>query len=506
MLISIGRSKPLSIQSSTFNVPVEVDGQTFLVNTRTQAVLPAGLTRKVQSLREPGAAKLAPLEERFLKARGILVEQSPQDERRELQLAYQQARYRPAIVSLTVTPSYQCNCLCPECPQLDFDRAPVMSDAHLDAAVRTLEDMLVARKAWNAAVWLYGGEPLVCPDQCLRVIRGAQEVTRRLDVHLQVMATTNGTLLASPRVRAAVEQIDLFYVSLSESRQAHGEQRPYVNGKNGYEDTLAGIAFAASLGKKLIVRLNVTSAERVVEHLGGVLRDLHAAMGGVAYPDVKFELHPFVFQQSCGVKSASEYAAQTGRALLMPRRGKSEEVRPASLDLASVLPELEQVARESPWPFAAFRLPHGASIMPPPLSEVGFITMCDYARGSGVAVAPSGDHYLCAQHAELPEYRMGHITQQLYRNARYLKIVNASPFDDPTCRSCAYIPHCFVKKCAHEQQDAYRTKDGQVRYSRAPDCQRASQRAFAELVRLKHRVAASEDTTDPRYPMRRARP
>ncbi len=502
-MITIGRTKPPATRPSAFNVSVDLDGDTFVVNTRTQAVLPASLSRKVRALGQAGAPALAPLEERFLKARGFLVDATPEDERRELELAYQQARYRPAIVSLTVTPSYQCNCLCPECPQLDFDRAPVMSDAHADAAVRALDDMLQARKAWNAALWLFGGEPLVCPDQCLRVIRGAQEVTKRRNVHLQVMATTNGTLLAAPRAREAVDNIDLFYVSLSESRRAHDEQRPYVNGKSGYDDTLAGIAYAASLGKKLIVRFNVTRRDGLRDNLGGVLRDLYAALGNIAYDDLKFEFHSFVFQSSCGVGDPQQYAEQSGRALLLPRRGKSEQVRPPSLDLTAVLPELEQVARESPWPLDKFRLPHGSSIMPPALSEVGFITMCDYARGSGVAVAPNGDHYLCAQHNEVPEYRMGHITQPLYGNARYLKIINASPFIDPTCSSCAYIPFCFVKKCAHEQQDAYRGKDGQLRYSRAPACQRAANGAFAALVRLKQRVAASDDLTDPRYPHRR---
>lgn len=502
-MITIGRAKPPVSVPSAYNVSVEVDGETFVVNTRTQAVLPAGLSRKLE---QPGKPKVAPLEERFLRARGFLVDRTPEEERRDLEAEYHQARYRPAIVSLTVTPSYQCNCLCPECPQLDYDREPVISDEHLDAAIRTLEDMLRTRKAWNVALWLYGGEPLVSVDQCQRVITGAQELTRRLGVNLQVMATTNGTLIASPRTRQVVENINLFYVALSESREAHAVQRPYIGGKNGYEDTLEGIAFAAKLGKKLIIRLNVTTREGIVENLGAVLKDLHAAMGHVAYDDIKFEFHSFNYQPTCGVTGPKEYAAQSGRALLRPGRGKSEEVRPKALGMMDVLAELEQLAHESPWPMEKFRLPHGSSIMPPPLSEVGFITMCDYTRGSGVAVAPGGEHYLCAQHTELPEYKMGHITKPLYNNARYLKIVNASPFDDPVCATCAYVPFCYVKKCAHELQDAYRTKDGQVRYSNVPACQRAANRAYADLVRLKRRVAASEDLVDPRFPMKKVAP
>jgi radical SAM protein with 4Fe4S-binding SPASM domain len=362
---------------------------------------------------------------------------------------------------------------------------------------------LRTRKAWNVALWLYGGEPLISVEQCLRVISGAREVTRRLGVYLQVMATTNGTLIASPRTRALVENIDLFYVALSESRDAHGVQRPYVGGKNGYGDTLEGIAFAAKLGKKLIVRLNVTGRAGIVENLGTVMNDLHTAMGNVAYDDIKFEFHSFIYQPTCGVTRPQEYEAQSGRALVLPGRGQSEKVRPSSLEMLEVLPELEQVARQSPWPMEKFRLPHGSSIMPPPLSEVGFITMCDYSRGSGVAVAPGGEHYLCAQYAEIPEYRMGHITKPLYSNARYLKIVNASPFDDPVCAMCAYVPYCYVKKCAHELQDAHRTKDGQVRYANVPACRRAANRAFADLVRLKQRIAASEDCIDPRFPVKK---
>ncbi len=499
-MITIGRTKPPSHVPSVYNVSVEVDGETFLVNTRTQAVLQGGLARKLDGTGKP---KLAALEEKFLKARGFLVDRTPDEERRDLEVEYHQARYRPAIVSLTFTFSYNCNCLCPECPQLDYDREPVISDAHIDAAIRTLEEMLRTRKAWNVALWLYGGEPLVSADQCLRAIKGAQEVTRRMGVNLQVMATTNGTLIASPRARAAVENVNLFYVALSESRDIHGVQRPYIGGKNGYDDTLEGIAFAAKLGKKLIIRLNVTNREGIVENLGAVLNDLYKAMGNVAYDDIKFEFHSFYYQPTCGVIGPKEYAAQSGRALLMPGRGKSEEVRPKSLNMMDVLAELEQVARQSPWPMEKFRLPHGSSIMPPPISEVGFITMCDYTRGSGVAVAPRGEHYLCAQHTEIPEYKMGHITNPIYNNPRYLKIVNASPFDDPTCAKCAYIPFCYVKKCAHPKQDAYRTKDNQVRYANLPSCQKDAHLAFAKLVQLKRRIAASEDLVDPRYPMKK---
>jgi radical SAM protein with 4Fe4S-binding SPASM domain len=203
------------------------------------------------------------------------------------------------------------------------------------------------------------------------------------------------------------------------------------------------------------------------------------------------------------VTGPKEYAAQSGRALVLPGRGKSEQVRPRSLNMMAVLAELEQIAHHSPWPMEKFRLPHGSSIMPPPLSEVGFITMCDYFRGSGVAVAPGGEHYLCAQHTEVPEYKMGHIAKPLYSNARYLKIVNASPFADPVCATCAYVPYCYVKKCPHELQGTYRTKDGQVRYSNVPACRHAANRAFADLVRLKHRIAASEDHIDPRFPMKK---
>ncbi|TMQ25915.1 MAG: hypothetical protein E6J90_05180 [Deltaproteobacteria bacterium] len=251
-MISIRRGKPPAgtpLARSTYNISVDVDGEAFVVNTRTQAVLPAGLSRK---LADPGPAGFAPLEERFLRTRGFLVDRTPEQERCDLEAEYHQARYRPAIVSLTVTPSYQCNCLCPECPQLDYDRKAVLSDEHIDCAIRTLEDMLRTRKAWNIALWLYGGEPLVSIAPCLRTIDGARAVARRLGVHLQVMATTNGTLIAAPRARSLVENIDLFYVALSESRQAHGAQRPYIGGGNGYDDTLAGIAFAAGLGKKLI--------------------------------------------------------------------------------------------------------------------------------------------------------------------------------------------------------------------------------------------------------------
>ena len=100
----------------------------------------------------------------------------------------------------------------------------------------------------------------------------------------------------------------------------------------------------------------------------------------------------------------------------------------------------------------------------------------------------------------------GHITKPLYNNARYLKIINASPFDDPVCAGCAYVPYCYVKKCAHERQDAYRTRDGQVRYSNPPACRRAAHRAFGDLVRLKRRIAASDDGVDPRFPGKKVTP
>lgn len=412
---------------SVFNVLVEIEGRPYLFNTRTHAVIEGDICRR---LVERGADDLLEVQQARLGAKGILV---PADlpEAEALHVYFMRRKFFTNYVLLTIAPTYRCNCACPDCPQLSYDRSAVMDEATQDGVARLLAHALQVRRPGRVAYWVSGGEPFACLETSVGVTRRIEEVCAG-KAELKKSITTNGTLLHTSRARELIDHIDEFYVSLAESRAAQGAQRPFANQKNTYATVLQGLAKLAELDKKTTVRFNISSEEGAADELGRTISDIYEALGNQAYPRLFFQFHVLVPRSSCA---------------------EGWHITPGAVtdQLDRLMPSLRRLTGETPWPSQNF-LPladTGAHLAKaPPLIPGQELRICDYHKGDGFHVGPSGDIWACSMFAEQEPYWFGHVRDdyRIFENNRYLRFVNFDPFDDPRCRDCAYLPLC-LRRC-----------------------------------------------------------
>jgi uncharacterized protein len=407
----------MSMVPSRFNVTLDL-GARYVVNTRWQTFARGALANSLLA----GPPFSAATEQLLAQRRLLVADDIP--EHKALLVEYSERKLSYARAGLVVAPTFLCNCACPDCPQTHLQKGEVLDRASVADCVRALGETLVDRRALHAAVMLHGGEPFTAADRSVELIEGARELTGRLGVPLSVGTTTNGTLLTSARGRRLTALIDVFQVSLAESRARHAVERPFANGRSSYDATIAGIAALVEAGKEILVRFNVATPERAAENLAGVMADLLAACGGQPYPKLSFFFGLLVRHcenRSCGAQTSGGYT---------PSKARAER------ELARQLGRLE-----TPW--GPQRLPE-PPILARPMRSDSNIGLCGSARGDAPYVGPTGELFPCPAFTGARGYRLGHVRHPLYTNAGYLRFIELDPFADPECVECAYLPVCMT--------------------------------------------------------------
>ncbi len=427
---------------SVFNEAIETEGTIRVFNSRSQALLSAGLSRK---LLRGGLAALSPVERGIVRSKGMAVP-GDLDERSKLRTEFTRRKHNSSFVSLIVVPSYRCNCACPDCFQQSFDRKTVMDEPTRAAVSDLLAHAIRMRRPASVILWLSGGEPFVSARECLDLSVQAARRCEELGVSLFQAATTNGTLVDTEPGLALAKRLDIVYLSLSESESAQLAQRPFRGGRNSYQAVLRAFPILADLGKQIIVRFNVASGSAGCEQVREVIADIHRALGEVAYPRLSFEFSALLcFREKC---FSDPLTSSEGRELLAAMAGA-----------------LETLAESTPWPRTSFRLPaHGAL---PAMYEDEHFEICDFLRGDGFFVTPGGEMYTCTTKLGDPRHRLGRVRDrhELFFDPRFLRVVNYDPFEDPQCRDCSLLPLCLTR-CPLWSGDDLRFSDGSCFASR----------------------------------------
>ena|GEM_PF-4432506 len=416
---------------SQYTVVSRRSEKTCLFNTRTSnIVLLPGLA--YQSLSEKSLSGLTLPQRMDLIKQGMLVP-SPQREAQEYYLRYMKERQKYPMWILTLTPTYACNLGCTHCVQYDFDKTEKMTYETVESVLEFMRYLLDNRGTAGIWVWFYGGEPFVCPGQCEKVIEGVKRICSEYGMRSYFAVTTNGTLLTAKASRGMVDGMDYFYTGMAQSRQAQGRERPYLDGRNSYDAVMEGMALAAKLGKRIKVRFNVSEPEKIPRDMPVVLNDLLRAFGGELYQTIRFT---FKILRPRDIDVSSPKVQEE-----MSRKHHSLETI------------VRDAQKNSPWPGKHFSKPgkhvflKTAFPVTPGVGGCGFELCCEYVRGNRFALRPDGRLEMCHVRENDPGLIFGHVSdpEQALSYGRYLRIMNFSPYLDPVCRKCAYLPMCLVK-------------------------------------------------------------
>jgi uncharacterized protein len=149
-----------------------------------------------------------------------------------------------------------------------------MTEAILARTIAFLREQMQRRGKDELALVLFGGEPLIRPDLCRRILRTAKAELNLQDASL----VTNGVRLGAGVAAGLVDAgLDSVQITLDGGRSSHDETRTTPHRTPTYDRILGNLLCAIDAGLNLTIRMNVTRAN--VDTVAAALSDLRSALG-----------------------------------------------------------------------------------------------------------------------------------------------------------------------------------------------------------------------------------
>lgn len=328
-------------------------------------------------------------------AKVLVLEGEEDDLLRVIRLRDRSEREDPSHLALTIAPTLGCNFDCSYC--YERSRRPVHMDTRTEEAivsfVRSFPGVRRLSLCW------YGGEPLLR----FRTIVSLTERLQALGLPSTAVLVTNGYLLQDPVIGELDRlDIDTIQVTLDGGRETHDGRRRHVSHGGTYDTILDNLReLMGRWGGKLVVRVNIDREN--TEEFSDVRSELSRCLpeGDVAvYPGIVDHgviRHP---DSTCRFTKGEE----ADFFFEMYRRGEVE----------------------------------GGLFYP--VRESG----CMALAGNSFLIGPEGELYKCTQDLGEPDRVVGSVFGgggwNLPLLGRYMEGV--SPFDDPLCRECFFLPVC----------------------------------------------------------------
>lgn len=321
-----------------------------------------------------------------------------------------------AVHSVTLLTTHACNFKCTYCYEFSNFAQPHSKPGrmNIETAKRTV-DWLIATSGTeeNLALGFFGGEPLLNFPLIEQVVDYANERGAAHGKKFSFSMTTNGSLLSDEIIAFLKRHNIKTTISMDGGKEIQNTQRPMVNGKDSYETVRPRAA-------KLLAEMPETGVQ--------------ATLCGDTDPrEVKADLAAMGFRR-IGLTNVSPSTPEEGRKAgngLWSARAMTVLLDDEASALRRAIADRDA---------ERIRTPHSYLC-----SRVGtFLTgqVKEHHCGAGkasVAVANSGDIYLCHRFADLKDYRLGHINDEtLDREAYQVKPVGSVA----ACSTCYSRYHC----------------------------------------------------------------
>lgn len=395
------------------------DGKGLLYNGRTGAIveLTPRVYRKVRELLSRGSPIDQPLRGSssrqilaHLVAGGFLV-RNETDELALLEETYETERKRSQFL-LTILPTFGCNLGCDYCfvgkkkggMTLDTQRHIVEFVSHHIAA-NSIPSMNVD--------W-FGGEPLLSLGVIENLSRQFIGICRDHNIPYYSQVITNGTVVTANTVRVLEEaQVQRLQVTIDGPADLHDERRPYKVGHlSSFAAIIAGLPLLIG---KFLIRLRINVDNRNLHSVWPLL-DLFADKGWLG-PDTQF--FPYLarispFTEACSTMSNFVCSMD---------------------DFYQVQFRWMEKLEHSGVPVSA----QGLYQFPEPKTY-----NCGAVGSNGFVFTPEGEIHKCGLAVDNSREAIGHVGKALDSNhPNSLKWQQYSPFRNPVCRSCEFLPTCL---------------------------------------------------------------
>ncbi len=195
-----------------------------------------------------------------LKNGGFIVEDGF-DELKLLKLIKNQNVYDTRGFSLTILPTLDCNLGCKYCFEM---RKPIHMDEKVEERlVEFVSENIEAMECKYFFVSWYGGEPLLKLDVIERLTEKFKNLCKERNCIYSASMVSNGTLITEEVAKRLSEMgITDVQVTLDGDPETHNVRRPYLDGRESFEDILNGIKNLAKFKIPISMRVNIDRTNR----------------------------------------------------------------------------------------------------------------------------------------------------------------------------------------------------------------------------------------------------
>ena len=397
------------MKSSIYNMYIKNDTGYTVFNTFTWAV--GSMDSELKTLVEENPDEIPEDILQSLLENGFVVEDK-YDERKRLAYFFDKDKYNVNVYDLVyiVAVTYTCNLRCPYCYEGTEKDPGFIDNKKVDILLKNIEKNFGKKNFHEFLLGLYGGEPLLIRDQCIRLMEGASALCSDNNVLFDGNIVTNGVLITED----VIENLIIPYcrtvqITMDGGRDAHNKRRIRKDGGGTYDTILDAISLLKDSGRPPDVRLNVdrenayTFGELFEDLKDRGLGDIKVSLGWVHPPDEK------LVGEGC--------SGYTDMCFSHQEMANFEDIMFGTMDELGVVYDKPKLVKHSP---------------------------CTFDREDAFLIGPYLDLYKCWEFVGQKDKQVGHLNGdgEVVLNHEYFEQVGRNPLQFEECRECVYLPLC----------------------------------------------------------------
>ena len=173
-----------------------------------------------------------------------------------LKLRMLKSRFSTSFLSLTITPTADCNYRCLYCYEKDVIKPDYMTQEVDDAIIKLVESHM--KTIGVLSISWYGGEPLMAVDVVERLSRKFIAMCEENNVKYYASMITNGYLLTKEIAQLLTElKITSLQVTLDGVEDMHNKRRPHVDGSGTFGTIIDNLVESKDVMPFISLRINI---------------------------------------------------------------------------------------------------------------------------------------------------------------------------------------------------------------------------------------------------------
>lgn len=398
------------------------DGSMIVMNMRTQAKIkiPKRFVSKISCIIDPNVKNQIDEKKVSKLLEGGFAVPDTLDESKLIEMKINEVVFGDQTLSVVILPTLDCNFRCSYCFETtnDYRMSLETEKKVIKFFERETPHCKQLRLSW------FGGEPLVCMEQVLRMSKKINNICKENKVPMYGTMSTNGYCLEVPVFRELIKnRITEFQICLDGPERFHNVSRPHFSNDDSYSKILGNLINiknnVSSGVYKIVIRCNVTPT--VEPYIEEYMNDLSRYFKG----DNRFSLVFQCVRNWGGEKVKEEHIV------------KSEQ---------EVYKKLYLMAREKGLNAAEA------------LSFTPVVGVCQAAQKNGFMIDPKGNLHKCSlamfNNDTKDVDQIGTIDvdgRKLVNEKKLSKWLMGMSVHKDNCKRCFLFPYCMGGHCPYSK-------------------------------------------------------